>query len=87
MVRKEYAEFKVLSIDEMGEKLTAYDFQGSTSFASGIKDLWDCDIKCPLSCWNILINVFLYVDLHLLARNETRKIIALSVNFVKLQWR
>ena len=39
MVRKEYVELRVLSIDEMGEKLTAYDFHGSTSFASGIKNL------------------------------------------------
>ncbi|KAK9222019.1 hypothetical protein WN944_010450 [Citrus x changshan-huyou] len=39
VVRKEYVELRVLSIDEMGEKLTAYDFHGSTSFASGIKNL------------------------------------------------
>ncbi|GAY48389.1 hypothetical protein CUMW_111300, partial [Citrus unshiu] len=28
VVRKEYVELRVLSIDEMGEKLTAYDFHG-----------------------------------------------------------
>lgn len=38
-MRKEYVEFRVLSVDEMSEKLTFYDFHGSTSFASGIKDL------------------------------------------------